>query len=76
MGEKQNGPFQLFFNASLKVEFQGSRVTSDGGLVPDRLTVREDPGALLQLQDKAPVVYWHSPSDPAVPAGADVAGHS
>jgi hypothetical protein len=25
MGEKQNGPFHLFFNASLKVDFQGSR---------------------------------------------------
>jgi hypothetical protein len=25
MGEKQNGPFQLSFNASLKVDFQGSR---------------------------------------------------
>jgi hypothetical protein len=33
MGEKQNQPFQLFFNASLKIDFQGSRVTSDGGLV-------------------------------------------
>ena len=33
MGEKQNEPFQLSFNASLKVDFQGSRVTSDGGLV-------------------------------------------
>jgi hypothetical protein len=33
MGERQNGPFQLSFNASLKVDFQGSRVTSDGGLV-------------------------------------------
>ena len=31
MGEKQNGPFQLSFNALLKVGFQGSRVTSDGG---------------------------------------------
>ena len=37
MGEKQNQPFQLSFNASLKVDFQGSRVTSDGGL----LLVRE-----------------------------------
>ena len=26
-------PFQLSFNASLKVDFQGSRVTSDGGLI-------------------------------------------
>jgi hypothetical protein len=33
VGEKQNQPFQLSFNASLKVDFQGSRVTSDGGLV-------------------------------------------
>src|ERR1039457_2990926 len=33
MGEIQNRPFQLSFNASLKVEFQGSRVTSDGGLI-------------------------------------------
>jgi len=33
MGEKQNEPFQLSFNASLKVDFQGSRVTSDGGLI-------------------------------------------
>jgi hypothetical protein len=33
MGEKQNRPFRLSFNASLKVDFQGSRVTSDGGLI-------------------------------------------
>jgi len=33
MGEKQKEPFQLSFNASLKVDFQGSRVTSDGGLI-------------------------------------------
>ncbi len=33
MGEKQNGPFQLSFNASPKIDFQGSRVTSDGGLI-------------------------------------------
>lgn len=33
MGEKPNQPFQLSFNASLKVDFQGSRVTSDGGLI-------------------------------------------
>jgi hypothetical protein len=37
VGEKQNQPFQLSFNPSLKVDFQGSRVTSDGGL----LLVRE-----------------------------------
>ena len=33
MGEKQKQPFQLSFNASLKIDFQGSRVTSDGGLM-------------------------------------------
>jgi hypothetical protein len=36
-GEKQNQPFQLSSNPSLKVDFQGSRVTPDGGL----LLVRE-----------------------------------
>ena len=33
MGEIQSQPFQLSFNASLEVDFEGSRVTSDGGLV-------------------------------------------
>jgi len=33
MGEQQNQPFQLSFNASLRIDFQGSRVTSDGGLI-------------------------------------------
>src|SRR6202521_3490955 len=33
VGETQNRLFQLSFNSSLKVDFQGSRVTSDGGLV-------------------------------------------
>jgi hypothetical protein len=37
MGEKESKPFQLSFNGFVKVEFQGSRVTSDGGL----LLVRE-----------------------------------
>jgi Transposase DDE domain group 1 len=37
VGEQQNQPFQLSFNPSLKVDFQGLRVTSDGGL----LLVRE-----------------------------------
>jgi len=37
MGEKENKPFQLSFNGFVKVDFQGSRVTSDGGL----LLVRE-----------------------------------
>jgi hypothetical protein len=33
VGEAQNRPFRLSFNSSLKIDFQGSRVTSDGGLV-------------------------------------------
>ena len=33
MGEKQNRSFQLCFNGFLKVDFQGSRVTSDAGLI-------------------------------------------
>ena len=33
MGEKQRKPFQLTFNGLLKVDFHGSRVTSDGGLI-------------------------------------------
>jgi len=37
VGETQKEPFQLSFNGRLKVDFQGSRVTSDGGL----LLVRE-----------------------------------
>jgi predicted ribosome quality control (RQC) complex YloA/Tae2 family protein len=37
VGETQNQPFQLSFNPCLKIDFQGSRVTSDSGL----LLVRE-----------------------------------
>ncbi len=37
MGEAQETPFRLSFNTGLLVDFQGSRVTSDGGL----LVVRE-----------------------------------
>ena len=33
MGEKQTKRFQLSFNGLLKVDFQGSHVTSDGGLI-------------------------------------------
>ena len=37
MGERQEQPFLLSFNGRLRVDFQGARVTSDGGL----LLVRE-----------------------------------
>ena len=30
---RKNGPFSLSFNSALRVEFQGARVTSDGGLI-------------------------------------------
>ena len=33
MGEKQDRSFQVSFNSSLKVDFQGARVTSDDGLI-------------------------------------------
>ena len=33
LGDKENKPFQLSFNGFLKVDFQGSRVTFDGGLL-------------------------------------------
>lgn len=33
MSETANRPFQLSFNTALRVELQGSRVTSDGGLI-------------------------------------------
>jgi len=33
MGEKESEPFQFTFNGSLKVAFQGSRVTSDASWI-------------------------------------------
>jgi hypothetical protein len=33
MGERQNQAFHLSFDAALKVDSRGSRVTSDGGMI-------------------------------------------
>jgi hypothetical protein len=33
MGERQNRPFHLSFNNALEIDFHGSRVTSDAGLI-------------------------------------------
>ncbi len=41
MGELQHEPFQFAFNGFLKVAFQGSRVTSDAGLI--LVSVRDPP---------------------------------
>ncbi len=49
MGETQKQPFQLSFNSSLRVDFQGARVTSDGGLILVReLDERLGLSALMQ----------------------------
>ena len=50
MGETENRPFQLSFDSSLRVDFQGARVTSDGGLI----LVREldERLGLSQLMDR------------------------
>ena len=49
MGERQEQPFELSFNGRLKVDFQGSRVTSEGGLLLVReLDERLGFGALIE----------------------------
>ena len=49
VGESQNQPFQLSFNRFLRVDFQGSRITSDGGLLFVReLDERLDLTGLIQ----------------------------
>ena len=49
MGESPNQPFQLSFNTSLRIDFQGSRVTSDAGLILVReLDERLGFGELIQ----------------------------
>ena len=66
MGEQQNQPFQLSFNPSLKVDFQGSRVTSDGGL----LLVREldERLGLSELIERTPD-GWSAGKEHAVAPG-------
>ena len=48
MGESQKQGFQLSFNSSLKIDFQGSRDTTDGNLI----LVRElEPAELPPVTD-------------------------
>ncbi len=57
MGEIQNRPFQLSFNASLKIDFQSSRITSDGGLILVReLDERLGFGELIEQHLTTPAV--------------------
>jgi hypothetical protein len=54
VGERQNQPFQLSFNRFLRVAFQGSRVTSDGGLIlvrelDERFALSELIGSMLRM---------------------------
>jgi len=51
MGEAHNQPFQLSFNPRLRIEFHGSRVTSDGGL----LLIRE----LDERLGFSELIAWH-----------------
>ena len=68
MGEKQHQPFQLTFNASLKVDFQGSRVTSDGGLILVReLDERLGFGVLIARQDRVARCDDKEPAPPGAP---------
>lgn len=49
VGERQEWPFQLSFSGRLRVDFQGARVTSDGGLLVVReLDERLGFGGLIQ----------------------------
>src|SRR5467141_2236986 len=72
MCEIQNQPLQLSFNPSLRIDFQGSRVTSDGGLLLVReLAERLGLGALhCQKHDERPARQEHSVAAPG--SGATV----
>ena len=45
MGDNKSEPRQFAFNGFLKVAFQGSRVTSDAGLVLVRIRELKSPGS-------------------------------
>jgi hypothetical protein len=79
VGEKQNQPFQLSFNASLKVDFQGSRVTSDGGLILVReLDERLGFGELIEqhLSDSRQGLNKLAPAGRRTSTPATVRGHA
>ena len=59
MGESQNQPLQISFNKFLRVDFQGTRVTSDGGLLlvrelDERLGLTRIEGARGEVGHPAP----------------------
>ena len=83
MGEKQTKPFQLSFNGLLKVDFQGSHVTSDGGLIlvlaRHHQTVPAD--LLIKHVERVPIVFARphhgvdgAAEQPYQPSGLRLAG--
>src|SRR5260370_33468061 len=70
VGETQNRPFQPSFNSALRVEFQGTRVTSDAGLILVReLDERLGLSELMDrhLSDSRPGKYILLPLDDLLP---------
>src|SRR6516164_1831439 len=62
VGESPKQPFQLSFNASLKIDLQGPRVTSVGGLILVReLDERLGFGELIQQHSARRVVASTAP---------------
>ena len=57
VGESQNQPFQLSFNRFLRVDFQGLRVTSDGGLLLVR-ELDERLGLTGQRIERSELIRW------------------